>query len=410
MYDILITFINMVSQMAPYLLLGFLIAGLLHVFVPASFFERHLANENFKSVLWATLLGIPLPLCSCGVIPTAISLRRDGASRGATVAFMVATPQTGVDSIIATYSMMGLPFAIMRPLVALVTAVAGGMVTTWFSKDEVVVRRAYSCEMKTKSAGGKLKELLRYSFVELIQNMGKWLAIGLVIGTLITVLLPDNFFAELNLPSIVTMLIVLIVAIPMYVCAMGSIPIAAALMLKGLSPGTALVFLVAGPAASIASMLVVGKSMGRKQLLFYLGTIIIGSILGGLFIDYALPREWFTNALVMGQHCHAHGTPSAIEIASAIIFVILFINAFAMKLFKREKLEIDSNTTIYKIGGMSCNHCKMSVEKAIKSLENVEDCTVDLGKNIAIVTGKPDDDNVKNAVEEIGFKFEGKES
>lgn len=397
--------------MAPYLLLGFFIAGLLHVFVPASFFEKHLAKENFKSVLWATLLGIPLPLCSCGVIPTAISLRRDGASRGATVAFMVATPQTGVDSIIATYSMMGLPFAIVRPLVALVTAVAGGMVTTWFSKDEIVVQRNDSCEMKRRSKS-KLVELLRYSFVDLIQNMGKWLAIGLAIGALITVLLPDNFFAELNLPSIVTMLIVLLVAIPMYVCAMGSIPIAAALMLKGLSPGTALVFLVAGPAASIASMLVVGKSMGRKQLLFYLGSIIIGSIVGGLFIDYALPREWFTNALMAGDSCcSVQGAvgPSVIEIISAIVFTILFINAFAMKLFKREKVEADDNTIVYKIGGMSCNHCKMSVEKAIKNLENVEDCTVDLGKNIAIVKGKPGDDNVKKAVEEIGFEYKGLE-
>ena len=137
----MITFINMLSQMAPYLLLGFLMAGLLHVFVPSNFFERHLSKENFKSVLLAGLIGIPLPLCSCGVIPTAISLRKDGASRGATVAFMISTPQIGVDSIIATYSMMGLPFAIVRPLVALLTSIAGGAVTTWFSKDEIVVRQ-----------------------------------------------------------------------------------------------------------------------------------------------------------------------------------------------------------------------------------------------------------------------------
>ena len=141
----LLTFVNMLSQMAPYLLLGFLMAGVLHVFVPKNFFERYLSKENFKSVLLAGLIGIPLPLCSCGVIPTAISLRKDGASRGATVAFMISTPQIGVDSIIATYSMMGLPFAIVRPLVALLTSIAGGAVTTWFSKDEIVVRQNCAC-------------------------------------------------------------------------------------------------------------------------------------------------------------------------------------------------------------------------------------------------------------------------
>ena len=328
----MITFINMLSQMAPYLLLGFLMAGLLHVFVPANFFERHLSKENFKSVLLAGLIGIPLPLCSCGVIPTAISLRKDGASRGATVAFMISTPQIGVDSIIATYSMMGLPFAIVRPLVALLTSIAGGAVTTWFSKDEIVVRQNNCCEVKSKNKN-KFIELLRYSFVDLVQNIGKWLVIGLIIGTLITVLIPDSFFANLNLPSIVTMLIVLAIAVPMYVCSTGSIPIAAALIMKGLSPGAALVLLIAGPGVSVASLLVVGKSLGKKQLLFYLGSIIFGSIIGGLFVDYFLPREWFTitSLCEAGSHCAIEGsalTASWFEIISGIILVLLLINAF----------------------------------------------------------------------------------
>ena len=248
----MLTFINMLCQMAPYLLLGFMMAGVLHVFVPANFFERHLAKENFKSVLLAALIGVPLPLCSCGVIPTAISLRKDGASRGATVSFMISTPQIGVDSIIATYSMMGLPFAIVRPIAALLTSIAGGAVTTWFSKDEIVVRQNCSCETKEDTRNRFIK-FLKYSFIDLVQNIGKWLVIGLMIGTLITLLVPDSFFTDLNLPSFVTMLIVLLIAIPMYVCSTGSIPIAAALMLKGLSPGAALVLLIAGPGVSVAS-------------------------------------------------------------------------------------------------------------------------------------------------------------
>lgn len=405
------TFLNMLFQMAPYLLLGFLMAGVLHVFVPSNFFERHLSKENFKSVLLASLIGIPLPLCSCGVIPTAISLRKDGTSRGATVAFMISTPQIGVDSIIATYSMMGLPFAIVRPIVALLTSIAGGAVTTWFSKDEIVVKQNCSCNTE-KKIGNKIIELLRYSFIDLVQNIGKWLVIGLIIGTLITILVPDSFFTDLNLPSIVTMLIVLAIAVPMYVCSTGSIPIAAALIMKGLSPGAALVLLIAGPGVSVASLLVVGKSLGRKQLLFYLGSIIFGSIIGGLFVDYFLPREWFTITSLcnIGGHCAIEGsglTASWFEIVSGILLIILLINAFMFKLFKKEKA-IDENQVIYRIDGMSCNHCKNSVEKAIRGLENVENVEVILGKKEAVVTGKPDDETVKKTVEELGFEFKGR--
>ena len=425
MLNSLLTFINMLCQMAPYLLLGFLMAGLLHVFVPTNFFERHLAKENFKSVLLAGLIGIPLPLCSCGVIPTAISLRKDGASRGATVAFMISTPQIGVDSIIATYSMMGLPFAIVRPLVALLTSIAGGSVTTLFSKDEIIVRQNTSCELRPNGKS-RILEFLRYSFIDLVQNIGKWLVIGLVIGTLITILIPDTFFTDLNLPSIVTMLIVLVIAVPMYVCSTGSIPIAAALIMKGLSPGAALVLLIAGPGVSLASLLVVGKSLGKKQLLFYLGSIILGSMIGGLFVDYCLPREWFaiTSLCEVGGHCAIEGsalTASWFEIISGIILVLLLINAFMLKfkIFGKETTpivsdvtslssEMTSNQVIYFIEGMACNHCKNSVEKAIGGLENVERVEVVLGRNEAIVMGNPSDEVVKKTVEDLGFVFKGR--
>lgn len=425
MLNSLLTFINMLCQMAPYLLLGFLMAGLLHVFVPTNFFERHLAKENFKSVLLAGLIGIPLPLCSCGVIPTAISLRKDGASRGATVAFMISTPQIGVDSIIATYSMMGLPFAIVRPLVALLTSIAGGSVTTLFSKDEIIVRQNTSCELRPNGKS-RILEFLRYSFIDLVQNIGKWLVIGLVIGTLITILIPDTFFTDLNLPSIVTMLIVLVIAVPMYVCSTGSIPIAAALIMKGLSPGAALVLLIAGPGVSLASLLVVGKSLGKKQLLFYLGSIILGSMIGGLFVDYCLPREWFaiTSLCEVGGHCAIEGsalTASWFEIISGIILVLLLINAFMLKfkIFGKETTpivsdvtslssEMTSNQVVYFIEGMACNHCKNSVEKAIGGLENVERVEVVLGRNEAIVMGNPSDEVVKKTVEDLGFVFKGR--
>lgn len=407
MTAILFSFFNMMCMMAPYLLLGFLIAGILHVFVPQGVFEKYLGQENFKSVLWATLLGIPLPLCSCGVIPTAVSLRRDGASRGATVAFMIATPQTGVDSIIATYSMLGLPFAILRPVVALVTGLAGGCVTAQFSKDEIVVRNNTTKQAEKKTFGQKIKDLLYYSFVEMFQNIGKWLVIGLALGALITVLVPDNFFASLNLPPIVMMLLVLVIAIPMYVCTMGSIPIAAALILKGLTPGTALVFLVAGPAASIANILIIGKTLGRKNLICYMASIIIGALTGGIVVDYLLPASWFMPAFIDHACCHTTQWPSVSQMIFCGIFVLLLANAFILK-YKKNKTTMNKDQIIYQIGGMSCNHCKMSVEKAISQLNGVTKVEVDLGHNLAIVTGTPDDEAVKKAVEEIGFEYNGK--
>ncbi|MBQ9435053.1 MAG: permease [Bacteroidales bacterium] len=407
MSSILFSFFSMLCEMAPYLMIGFLIAGILHVFVPQGVFEKYLGQENFKSVLWATLLGIPLPLCSCGVIPTAVSLRRDGASRGATVAFMIATPQTGVDSIIATYSMLGLPFAILRPVVALITGLAGGCVTAQFSKDEIVVHNNTSKHVEKRSFGQKIKDLLYYSFIEMFQNIGKWLIIGLALGALITVFVPDNFFASLNLPPIVMMMLVLVIAIPMYVCTMGSIPIAAALILKGLTPGTALVFLVAGPAASIANILIIGKTLGRKNLICYMASIIIGALAGGIVVDYLLPASWFMPAFIDHACCHTTQWPSVSQMIFCGIFVLLLANAFILK-YKKNKTTMNKDQIIYQIGGMSCNHCKMSVEKAISQLDGVTKVEVDLGHNLAIVTGTPDDEAVKKAVEEIGFEYNGK--
>lgn len=409
--ELLQSFGFMLCEMAPYLLLGFLVAGILHEFVPQNVFHRLIGRENFRSVLFATLIGIPLPLCSCGVIPTGVSLRKNGASRGATVAFMVATPQVGVDSIIATYSLMGLPFAICRPLVALLTALAGGAVTARFGKDEIDVHKAEpTCTIEHKSFTSRLFDMLRYSFIEMIQNIGKWLVIGLAAGALITVFIPDNFFASLHLPSIITMLIVLIVAVPMYTCSMGSIPIAAALLAKGLSAGTALVLLVAGPAASIASFMVIGKALGRRQLYFYSGTIIIGSLIGGLIVD-ALPIDFasYVSPALAGCCEGAKAGPTLFQIVCTTIFAILFIIAFAMKFFHKESTLAEGQTQ-YRIDGMHCTHCQASVEKAVSAIEGVEKAEVNLKRGTVTVTGSVDSEAIAKAVTDAGFTFKGQEN
>ena len=328
--------LRLINEMSPYLLLGFFYAGVMHAFIPGMEYNRYLGGKGFKSVFYGALFGVPLPLCSCGVLPTAMSLRKQGASKGATASFLISTPETGVDSIIATYSVLGLPFAVIRPVAAFCNAIMGGWLINKFGdKDEVVPvdASAKTCcchhkQEETHHEGflGKMREALRFGFVEMIEDIGKWLVIGLVIAGLITVFVPDEFFALFRGNTQLSMLLVLCIAIPMYICATGSIPIAVALMMKGLTPGAALVLLMAGPACNMASILVINKTLGRKSLVFYLVSIITMAILWGHVVDYLLPAEWFQMALSVGRCCIEEST-SWLNWSSTIVLGLLLLNA-----------------------------------------------------------------------------------
>lgn len=320
--------LNLINEMSPFLLLGFFFAGLLHAFVPGAVYSRYLSGHSFRSVLYAALLGVPLPLCSCGVLPTAMSLRKQGASKGATVSFLIATPETGVDSIAATYSLMGLPFAITRPIVAFLTSLFAGVLVNKgdgeIENSKLKIEnhdveeadhccchhhheegeRTFNSQFSTLN---KLKEALRYGFIDMMGDIGKWLVIGLIVAGLITVFVPNEFFAVFKDNTLLSMLLVLAIAIPMYICATGSIPIAVALIMKGLTPGAALVLLMAGPACNVASMLVIGKRLGRKTLALYLFAIITGAVVAGNIIDL-MPREWFMPTIMQSACCSPEDT------------------------------------------------------------------------------------------------------
>lgn len=405
---------KLISNMAPYLLIGFLLAGIMHVFIPGRLYRKFLRGNSFRTVLNATLLGIPLPLCSCGVIPTAMSLRKEGASKAATVSFLIATPQTGIDSIIATYSLMGLPFALLRPLIALLTSLIGGFITSIFTRKESQdINASYTPSTKENiTLYQKLRKVLNYAFVEMMQDIGKWLVIGLIIAGLITIVVPDNLFTIFADKPFLSMLTVLVFAIPMYLCATGSIPIAVALMLKGLSPGTALVLLIAGPAVNAASMLVISKVMGKKTLSIYLLSIIVCSIVFGLGIDYLLPREWFTAPLTSIHDCHGSGI-SYFNIACSIILFILLCNAFILKYkpsshcscrqtHKNETPCTDKWEFIVK--GMKCNHCKANVEKSILKCSGVQEVETDLSTGKVVTHGKINRKEIIKAIEDLGFE------
>lgn len=394
----------MLNKMSPYILLGFFIAGLMHAFVPQKAFARHLAGKGWRSVVKSAAIGIPLPLCSCGVLPAAISMRRNGASRAASTSFLIATPQTGIDSIAATWSLLGPAFAVIRPIAALVTAVLGGIAV---GKSERKNAACINCQpiaeevAEHKRFGLKLLDALRYGFIDLVGSIGSWLVAGLIIAALITVYVPADYFTVIGSKPLLSMITVLVIAIPMYVCATGSIPIALSLMLKGLSPGTALVLLMAGPAANFASFTLVSREMGRKSAIIYLISIVIGAMTFGLIIDYVLPAEWFTirNAQAMAGKEHAFSLLSTI---SSAVLVILLVVTF-IKGHKRKHINVSTMTKEYKIKGMHCSHCQATVVKSISSVKGVKQVDVNLSTGIATVEGEHNAEDVVAAVRDAGF-------
>lgn len=360
--------LHLINEMSPYLLLGFLFAGLLHAFVPQGFYKRYLSGKGIGPVARAALIGIPLPLCSCGVIPTAMSLRKQGASRGAVASFLIATPQTGVDSILATAAMLGIPFAVVRPLVALITALMGGVLVDKVGGDDEAVdddeqdacchchdhehehhhehehehEHDHCCchhhdDQPATTFVAKMRKALDFAFVEMVEDIGKWLVVGLVIAAAITLAVPDDLFVVFKNNTLLSMLLVLVISIPMYVCATGSIPIAVALMAKGLTPGAALVLLMAGPAANFASILVLRAKLGTRSLVAYLVAIVTGAVVFGCVIDWLLPSEWFAySALTIAPH-QSTGTP--LEWACTALLVVLLIHSLVINRFKGHKHE-----------------------------------------------------------------------
>lgn len=403
---------SILCEMAPYVLLGFFIAGLLQVYVDRRVMGRHLSGRGWKPVVKAALFGIPLPLCSCGVLPAAVALRRRGASKGATTSFLIATPQTGVDSIAATYSLLGPAFALIRPVAALVGAVFGGMaVSKLGNEDNFDSEIADDVTDEPEIRGNffvKLIAAMKYGFIDMVASVGGWLVIGLIIAALITVFVPDELFVSLSRYPLVAMLAVVAVAVPMYVCATGSIPIALSLMMKGLSPGIAFVMLMAGPAANFASVIILSKTQGRKATAIYVASVVVTALVFGLAIDLLLPAGWFATAMHGG---HTHGAPGLFSVACAV--VLLGLLAYT-RIVKRQHnhhhhiININERemTRKFKVTGMNCPHCQSSVQRAIAALPGVETVEVNLKGGNASVVGSVSADDVISAVKLAGFECE----
>jgi hypothetical protein len=305
--------------------------------------------------------------------------------------------------------------------VAFVTGLFGGMITKRIDRSSAEIQpdNVENSDEMPKGVFPKVKEMFRYSFIEFLQDISNWLIIGLLIAALISVFVPDDFFADKIPNNFVGMLLILVIAIPVYICATASVPVAAVLMLKGLSPGAALVLLMAGPATNAATITMIGKVLGKKSLIGYLGAIITGAILSGLFIDNFLPAEWFKLSEHFGHmgHNHQEMLPVWLKTGSAIILTLLIINGYLQKFLKSRKMnkaaavsptsafDPESITTIF-VGGMTCNHCKENVENSIKSAKGVEEVAVDLTTGKVNIKGNSFDlQKIKSGIKSIGYKI-----
>jgi hypothetical protein len=328
--SILVDFWLTVAEMSPYLLFGFFMAGLLSILVSPRFVETHLGGRGLWPLVKASAFGVPLPLCSCSVIPVSMSLHKHGASKGSTIAFLLSAPQTGVDSIFVTLSLLGPVFAVFRPVAALITGVVGGVLVDLFGKTSPENNRSQKSNDKCCNGNsiGKMVSGFKYGFVALPRDIGKAMLVGLVIAAFISTLVPDDFFAEkLKMgKGILPMLVMMVLGIPVYVCATASVPIAATLILKGLTPGAALVFLMTGPATNAASFTIIWKTMGKTTAIVYLAAVAGCSLAAGICLDYI--AGGFDMEIVSR---HAHLIPSFVKHASAVILLSILAHAILAK-------------------------------------------------------------------------------
>lgn len=418
--NILSETVAMFLEMAPYIMLGLIFVGLLNLFVTKDIVSRHMGKNNFLSILKASLFGVPLPLCSCGVIPSSVYMYKNGASKSAVVSFLISTPQTGIDSIIATYGMLGWVFAIFRPIAAFAMGIVGGLAVRILDKEIPENKPRHNFikidDYQNPVKESKLRKMFYYPFVEFLDDISTQFIVGVFLAGLITYLIPDDFFAGTGInEGIFGMLIMISIGIPMYVCATASIPIAIALMMKGFSPGTAFVFLAAGPATNAASLSILVKTIGKKTTTIFVGTIALLSLVFGLLLDKIFEMaELSPHSMMMhGSHNHDEGLiPYELKIIVSIIFFVLLLMSVFRKFFanlfrKKEKIMESQNIIKLNIEGMTCNHCVMNVKKAIEKVDGTSNVNVVLQDNAAYFEGTADVEKVKLSIEDVGYKVVG---
>lgn len=378
-------------QLAPWLLLGAAAAGLLHVFLPRDFARRQF--RGVPGVAKAVALGVPLPLCSCGVIPAGLGLKKDGASDGAAVGFLISTPQTGVDSLLVSASFLGWPFTIFKCMSALVMGLVGGVATEALHTDSTEEGALSEAAAPHTSAG------FFEHVIDVIRPIWRWIVFGVVASAAITVWIPPGAMAAwTDVHPALMGVSVLLISVPLYVCATASVPIAAALVMQGMPTGAALIFLMAGPATNVATIGAVKRAFGARVLGVYLGTVILGSV--GLAYLY----DAFMPFAALGSAAHEHGH-SWWAWASAFVLGALFLYfAFDELRAGLGRLRAPAPTALtLEVEGMTCNNCARKLERALQQSDGVTAATVTFAPSQATVEGSMSAADLEAVVRATGY-------
>tara|TARA_B100001250_G_scaffold413564_1_gene448114 strand:- start:1315 stop:2517 length:1203 start_codon:yes stop_codon:yes gene_type:complete len=385
------------NKFSIFLLIGFFLAGVLHVFVTDNFIKRNLSGNSILSIIKATVIGIPLPLCSCGVIPVAMSFYKKGSSKSSVTSFLISTPQTGVDSLMVTYSMLGPIFMLVRPVTSLFAGIFGGILVKLF--DYEVNTQDIDCKHDRRS----IKDIFSYGFIALPQDIAKPLLLGIILASTISIFLPESILTNNFSGGIFELCTVLLVSIPLYVCATASIPVAVALLAKGLSAGSALVFLMAGPVTNIATITTIYNLLGKRVAIIYLFSVTSIALLFGYFINIynseivqIIPQDLL--------HNHHHDQSGILGTICSLFVLLILLNAI-FNPFKSRVKGSELDTTI-KVSGMTCNHCKKSVNDAVLAVKNIASVKIDLDSGQVFISGSGFNlEDVYSSIESSGFKI-----
>ncbi|MCP4605994.1 MAG: permease [Proteobacteria bacterium] len=398
----------LLARMAPYLLLGIVVAGAMHVLLPVGFVASQLGKAGIGSVFKAAALGVPLPLCSCGVVPVAASLKKSGASPGSVVSFLVTTPTSGVDSILATYSLLGGAIAIARVIASFLIGLVAGIATSIGLKKQTKTEDVSQEGEPIPNATGSspFVRAAAYGFGELLGGIARPLVIGSLLGGAISYFLPPGVLEQYIGQGLISYIVMLAVGIPLYVCASGSIPLAAALLAKGISPGAALVFLIAGPATNAATVTVISGMLGKRALTIYLSFLIVGSLVAGAAADAVFTGFPSLLPEIIQGAAHGENGLKAYETITGVGLGLLVMYHLMKPLVARfRNKKRDEDMFQLKVPDMNCQHCSGAIKNAISGLTGVKNVDANPTTKIVKIDMEEDVDRdaVAQAIIDAGF-------
>ena len=388
-------------DLAPWMLLGMLLAGMLHVLGPAPFFQRQLHGS--WGVVKSVLFGIPLPLCSCGVIPAGVGLKKNGASDGAAIGFLISTPQTGIDSILVSGSLLGWPFALFKMGAALVTGVAGGLAVNQLGLPTSTPPPAETCRTNESQRRGWI-DVWEHA-VEILRSIWLWLVMGVVVSAIISLYWPLEWTLAVNQWGLwASMLLMLVLSLPWYVCATASVPIAAALIDAGFPTGAAMVFLMAGPATNLATVGAVAGTFGWRVLTIYLIVIILGSMAGGWIYDIVFGG--FSTRAAAHQHQHHTSSWLVFLCGLALLAMVVWLAGQTVKrvVMKLRSPRHSDRVQSFRVAGMHCQNCVHRLETTLRKSGMVEQVSIELKTGEVVVRGAISADQIDEAVRGCGYQ------